>query len=294
MSRDRSLERRIRRIYEQASQGLTDKVNSYFAKFEELDAKKRALVDAGKLSEKEYKTWRKNKLLTGADYEALRDNITDQMLESNQLAAAYMNREMAKAYTEGFHQVGTEAERAVRGYSFAMVNEATVKRLITNKSTLLPYKLVDGRRDVRWNTKKVNSAILQGILQGESSKDMAKRLMRVTEMNKDSAVRNARTAFTSAVNHGRQDAMKQLQDDGVIVEKEWHASMGDGKTRDWHEELNGVSVPIDEPFINHINGVECQIMFPGDPDADPANTYNCRCSIATKIIGFRKKEEKDG
>ena len=290
MSRDRNLERRIRKIYEQASQGLTDKVNSYFAKFEELDEKKKALVDAGKLSKKEYKAWRKNKLLTGADYEALRDNITDQMLESNKLAASYMNREMVKAYTEGFHKVGKDAERAVRGYSFAMTNEATVKRLITNKKTLLPYKLVDGKRDIRWNTKKVNSAILQGILQGESSKDMAKRLMRITEMNENSAIRNARTAFTSATNHGRQDAMKQLQDDGVIVEKEWHASLGDGRTREWHEELDGVSVPIDEPFVNEMG----EIMYPGDPDADPANTYNCRCSIATKIIGFRKKEEENG
>lgn len=280
-----SLETRIRRIYAQAARELAEKVNSFFADFERLDKAKKALVEEGRLSDDEYQLWRKNKLLRGADFVALRDNITDQMLDANKIAASYINREMVGAYTKGFNRVGRDAESVLRGYSFSLVNEATVKRLVTNKQTLLPYKIVDGRRDVRWNTKKVNAQILQGILQGESSKQMASRLMDVCDMNKASAVRNARTAFTSAANHGRQDAMKQLQDDGVIVEKEWLASVGDGRTRDAHLELHHVSVPIDQPFENEIG----QIMFPGDPDADPANVYNCRCSIATKIIGFKEK-----
>ena len=289
MSRNRSLERHIRQIYSQASKELTEKVDSFFAKFDELDKKKLDLVKAGKLSEAEYKTWRKNKLLVGNDYKALRDNVTDRMLNANKIAASYINGEVAGSYTKGYNRVGRDAEHAIGGYSFSMINEAAVKRLATDKKTLLPYKFVDGRKDTRWNTKKVNSAILQGIIQGEPSSKIAKRLMNVTEMNKESAVRNARTALTSASNHGRQDAMKQLQDDGVIVEKEWFASVGDGRTREAHLELHHVCVPIDEPFENSIG----QIMFPGDPDADPANVYNCRCSIATKIIGFKKRNEPD-
>lgn len=284
-----SLETRIKHIYAQAARELTTKVNSFFADFERLDKEKKALVEAGKLTEEAYKEWRKNKLLRGEDYIALRDNITARMLDANKIAASYINREMTGAYTKGFNRVGRDAEDVLTGYAFSIVNEATVKRLVTNGKTLLPYKIVDGRRDVRWNTKKVNAQILQGILQGESSKQMADRLMGVCDMNRASAVRNARTAFTSAANHGRQDAMKQLQDDGVIVEKEWLASVGDGRTRDAHLELHHVSVPVDEPFENEIG----QIMFPGDPDADPANVYNCRCSIATKIIGFKRKKDND-
>ena len=280
-----SLESRIRKVYTRAEKELTEKVDSFFAKFEELDKKKLALVDAGKLTEKEYKTWRKNKLLMGAEYQALRDNIADKMLDANKIAASYINGELPGAYTKGFNRVGRDAERAVAGYSFSIVNEETIRRLSTNDKTLLPYKFVDGRKDTRWNTKKVNAEILQGILQGDSIPKIANRLMHVTEMNRESAVRNARTALTGASNHGRQDGMKQLQDDGVIVEKEWLATAGDGRTREAHMELHHVSVPVDEPFENSIG----EIMFPGDPDADPANVYNCRCSIATRIVGFRGK-----
>lgn len=285
-----SLESRIRKIYKQASEELTKKVDSFFADFERLDKKKQAELKAGKITEKEYKTWRKNKLLRGKDYIALRDNIADRMLDANKIAASYINGEMVPAYTKGFNRVGDDAEDAINGYSFTMINEEAVKRLVTNGDTILPYKHVDGKKDTRWNTKKVNSAILQGIIQGESSKQMAKRLSKsIPEMNKASAIRNARTAFTSAVNHGRLDGMKQLQDDGVIVEKEWFASIGDGRTRDAHIELHHATAPIDEPFVNSIG----EIMFPGDPNADPANVYNCRCSIATKILGFVKRKEDD-
>ena len=109
--------------------------------------------------------------------------------------------------------------------------------------------------------------------------------MNVTAMNRDSAVRNARTAVTGAQNRGRLDAMKQASDDGVIMYKEWIATK-DERTREAHLELDRVQVPYDEPFENEIG----QIMFPGDPNADPANTYNCRCTMAEVVKGFRRKE----
>ena len=81
--------------------------------------------------------------------------------------------------------------------------------------TLLPYKVIDGVKDVRWNTQKVNSEILQGILQGDSIPNLAKRLRKVTEMNRDSAIRNARTSCTSAENKGRMDMIEDAEEKGA-------------------------------------------------------------------------------
>lgn len=64
----------------------------------------------------------------------------------------------------------------------------------------------------------------------------------------------------------------------------------DNRTRDWHAELDGQLKDIDEPFINSMG----EIMYPGDLNADPANRYNCRCTLGSKILGFNGKLfEKD-
>lgn len=286
------LSKRLDKIYAEAERGLTEKVNSFFAKFQELDEKKALLVKEGKLGKREYYKWRKNKILMGSTYTDLRDTIADKLSATNAIATQYMNGELPKVYAHNFNDVGSNVERKVKGYSFDLVDETTIRKLSTAKKTLLPYKKHDGKKDVRWNTKRVNAQILQGILQGESAEQMKQRLMKVTTMNKESALRNARTAVTSAQNKGRLDAMKQVEDDGIVMGKEWIAAK-DERVREWHSDLDRVIVPVDQPFIAHIvsgkHAYDDEIMYPGDPNADPANTYNCRCSIAEVILGFKKK-----
>ena len=49
----------------------------------------------------------------------------------------------------------------------------------------------------------------------------------------------------------------------------------DGREREWHEEVNGVTIPIDEPF--EVNGE--LLMYPLDDSlgASADNIANCRC-----------------
>lgn len=102
-------------------------------------------------------------------------------------------------------------------------------------------------------------------------------------MNKTASVRNARTMATSAENKGRMDSFARAESDGIILQKEWIATR-DNRTRDWHAELDGQLKDRNEPFVNSMG----EIMYPGDPHADPANTYNCRCTLGSKILGFKK------
>jgi SPP1 gp7 family putative phage head morphogenesis protein len=163
------------------------------------------------------------------------------------------------------------------------VDAQTVKNLATSDQTLLPYKYLNGVKDVRWNTQKVNSAVLQGILQGESIPNLAKRLRSVTDMNKASSIRNARTAVTGAECKGRQDSYENATQDGIELKREWISAI-DGRTRHAHRLLDGQLADVDKPFKSELG----PIMFPGDTSADPANVYNCRCTIAAKVIGFNK------
>lgn len=288
-ARMKKVSKRLNGIYKQASEELAEKVNSFFADFERLDKQKIKLVESGKMSEHEYEEWRKNKLLMGKKYEDLRDTMVERMTKADEIATAYMNGELPAVYAHNFNQVGKDAEAIVKGYSFDLVNEDAVRKLSTSDKTLLPYKIIDGRRTERWHTKRVNSAILQGILQGEGSKKIAQRLMETAEMGKVSAMRNARTALTGAQNKGREDAMGRLAKAGLPIRKKWMASTGDGRTRPAHLELHEVSVPWDKPFENAIG----QIMYPGDPNAHPSNTYNCRCSIITDFSEVLEEQEEE-
>ena len=276
------MEKRLSAIYSEAQKDIQKKSDEYFDKFKKADEEKRKLVKQGKLSEKEYKEWRQNKIMYGKRFTAMKEDIAKQLLNVNQTATAYINGELPEVYTLNYNALA-ESVDGVGGYSFTLTDRDTVKRLATTDTSLLPFRELDPAKDIPWNMKKINGQVLQGIIQGESVQKISKRIMNVQEMNQASAIRSARTIVTGAENKGRMDSYHRAEQDGIILEKEWLAAI-DSRTRDWHAELNGKTAPIDEPFVNAIG----EIMYPGDPSADGANVYNCRCSLISKVKGFKK------
>lgn len=287
-----TMERKLKAIYSKANKDVGKKLKEYLATQEErgnalLEAVKGAKSpEERKKAEEAYNSFLLNKTLHSEHFKALSEQYANELLRVNETAADYINGRMPDVYSLNYNETGKGIAGEVKGYSFEMVDASTVKSLAKKDETLLPYKTVNGKKDVRWNTKQVNSEIMQGILQGESIPDISKRLTHVTEMNLTSAVRNARTATTSAENRGRMDSYHRAQDMGVKIVKVWMAT-NDERTREEHLELDGQEREIDEPFENSIG----KIMYPGDPDADPANVYNCRCTLITKVLGFERKEE---
>ena len=276
------MERRLSAIYSRADKEITKKYNDLLQKISIQDRKKRELVEVGKLSEDEYKKWRKKKLLYEKQAKERANEIAAELSRVNEMAMAYVNGELPEIYGLNYNAIEKTIEE-IGGYSFTLVDADTVRNLALSDETLLPYKYIDGNKDIRWNTKKVNAEILQGILQGESIPDIAKRLSNVTEMNKTAAIRNARTSVTSAECKGRQDSYIRATNDGIILKREWIAT-NDGRTRHSHRLLDGQIAEVDKPFKSELG----DIMYPGDPEADPANAYNCRCTIAAKVMGFKK------
>ena len=276
------MEKRLSAIYSRADKEITKKYNDILQKISIQDRKKRELVKAGKLSEDEYKKWRKKKLLYEKQAKERANEIAAELSRVNEMAMAYVNGELPEIYGLNYNAIEKTIEE-IGGYSFTLVDADTVRNLALSDETLLPYKYIDGNKDIRWNTKKVNAEILQGILQGESIPDIAKRLSNVTEMNKTAAIRNARTSVTSAECKGRQDSYIRATNDGIILKREWIAT-NDGRTRHSHRLLDGQIAEVDKPFKSELG----DIMYPGDPEADPSNVYNCRCTIAAKVMGFKK------
>lgn len=282
------LEKKLAAIYAQANAELADKAEKFFEKFAEKDEKKKQQYADGKITKQEYDSWKIGQIMTGKHWEEMKAQTAEEMLKANQTAAAYINNQLPETYAKNYDAVGSGVADQLKGYSFEMVDAATVKNLATSDETLLPYKYVDGKKDVRWNTQKVNSEVMQGILQGESMQGLAKRLGNVTEMNKASAIRNARTSVTSAENKGRMDSLAEAKAKGVVMKKVWLASH-DERVREAHALLDGQEQDYDEPFKSILG----DIMYPGDPDADPANVYNCRCTLTYNVVDASAMENQE-
>ena len=276
------MEKRLSAIYSRAEKEIQQTADEYFYRFKEQDEKKRKLVEAGKLSEADYKKWRKNKILYGSRFKAMQEQCAQQLLKVNQTAVAYINGELPEVYALNYNAL-EEAVDGVGGYSFALTDADTVRNLAATDGSLLPLKKLDPKKDIPWNMQKIKAETLQGILQGESIDKIAKRIQNVQSMNRDSAIRTARTIVTGAECKGRQDSYERVTADGIVMKREWIATH-DSRTRDAHLELDGQLSDVDGFFENAI-GI---IQFPGDPHAHPSNVYNCRCTMGAKIIGFKK------
>ena len=282
------MEKRLSAIYSRAEKEIQQTADEYFSKFAKQDEAKRKLLEQSKITEEEYTKWRKGKVMYGKRFTEMKEQCAKQLLNVNQTAVAYINGELPEVYALNYNALESAVD-GVGGYSFTLVDADTVRNLAVTDTSLLPYKKIDPEKDIPWNMKKINAETLQGILQGESMDKIAKRMMNVQEMNKTQAIRSARTIVTGAENKGRQDSYKRAESDGIILQKEWISSDQPGRTRDWHMPgaFKSLIVDIDDPFVNEMG----EIMFPGDPSAEPANTYNCRCSMRAKVIGFKKAQK---
>ena len=284
------MERRLRAIYTRASREIGEAWKAYLREAgteiadlqkQYQEAKKANDTELARQLGKSLQKAKRERTLTDRRYRELTRQTAEQLAHVNETATAYINNNLPEVYAMNYNATG-EAFNGIGGYSFTLTDADTIRNLVESDSSFLPMRELDFAKDVAWNIEKMNAEVLQGILQGESMDEIADRLAEVIGMNLRSAISAARTMVTSAENKGRQDGFERAAAMGIILEREWIAT-SDGRTRDWHRELDGVTVGVDEPFENAIG----KIMYPGDPSANGANVWNCRCTITAKILGFK-------
>lgn len=266
------LEKRLSEEYRQAYKETKDKLEKYLSDFKRKDEEKRQKVENGTLSEKEYKTWRRNQMLTGQRWADMVDTLAKDLNNVNVIAAQIVSGEMPEAFSLNANYSAYEIENGYRqNYGFTLYDRDTVDRLVSENPDLLPEPSVDIPADLRWNKQKIISNITQAVLQGKSIPEIAKSMAVVVGMNKASAVRNARTAMTGAQNAGRQQAYERAEAMGIKLQKEWIATL-DSRTRHSHGMADGQKVDINGMF--KVGG--CKMRYPGDvANGTAEEVYNC-------------------
>lgn len=100
----------------------------------------------------------------------------------------------------------------------------------------------------------------------------------------------ARTETAQAVEAARQEAFEQWKDKTGIsdqfITRRWDHAGGGKSSRDWHMEMNGMTVQgLDTPFITPRGA---RLMYPCDTSlgAGAAEVVNCRC-MQTIVIDYK-------
>lgn len=278
-----ALEKRIAAEFKQAADELTATVNAYFAAFVKRDAEMAAKVEAGEITEQQYKQWRLAQIGRGKRFEALRDKVAERYTNAHEVAIAYANDATPGIYTLNRNYAAYTIEQISDKADFTLWDEQTVRRLIEEQPGLMPYyppkRALKRGIDLDYGKKQITASITSSILQGKGIDKISSDLQnRMQGMSLASAIRTARTATTAAQNAGRMDSYHAAEGMGIKLKKEWLATL-DGRTRHAHARLDGQTAETDKPF--HVDGYE--IMYPGDTSAPGYLVYNCRCTLIAAL-----------
>lgn len=276
-----AIEARLHRIYKKAADEMTRKAQAFYERLAERDLAMRRRVASGAITQAEYETWLRRQMVTGRINEDMRDTLARQVTDTNVSAAEYVNGQLPEIFAVNHNYEAYGLERTYGDLSFTLYDAETVRRLITQSPELLPEiserLAVDIPLDLRWNREKIVDVITSAILQGKTIPQIADALETVVGMNEGCAIRNARTAVTSAQNAGRQASYEHAAKMGIAVRKRWVATL-DGRTRHSHRAMDGVTVAYNEPFVTPLGSV---MQYPGDRDGKAGDVYNCRCTVRT-------------
>lgn len=304
----KEIERKLRKEYTQAAKEIKDKLDDYLDRFTIKDEKWRQWVAEGKKTNEEYIAWRNSQMASKKRWENLKDTLAEDLMHTNDIAMRIVSGAMPEIYLTNANYAIYQVEHDANiNTSLNLYNRDAVNRIVRDDPDVL---LPPGRKvsnaikkgtAKRWEKEKLQSVMIQGILQGESIPNIAKRIAeKMADGDYKAAVRNARTMATNAQNAGRYDAYNRLTNAGVQITLEWAATL-DNRTRHSHRMMHGQRRNVGEPF--EVDGVK--IMYPAQTGRFMAVSsvpqemlWNCRCTILAYVKGFEhdtiKKSDKMG
>ena len=287
------LEERLTALYANATNDVLSDykkwMSHYKANYNEMCAK----LEADEITKKEFQEWVDRRMVDNKLFTETVNSMTDVLVNTDMVAMALVNDELPLIIAQSYNFVqslgfAAADEAGLSVGTFQIYNARTVQSLIKDNPDILKY--FNKKEDYRYNKDRVNNAITHSILNGNSIQKTANRLMGVSSMDENSAIRTARTAMTAAENLGRNESFHDLKEKGVPCRLQWSATHDD-RTRDTHILLDGTYQNEEGLFGEGI--IDTPIEYPGDPSGDPEEIYNCRCRASLRLNGVDHSQDGD-
>lgn len=258
-------------VFDDVDRKAIKKLQKYLKQFEDEIKEHKQMVEDGEITQREFEQWYVNHVTTGRKWEEVRDEIAQDYHEATVKAMAKAGSGLFLVYQFNKSFSINQIIKQTKSHFRSSVPPRRPKR-ITPKSP-------DPLKNLPWHRKKIESIIRSGMKKGHSVDKIAKRLHKVTKMDRVAAYRTVRTAVTCAENEARIDAMMDAQDKlGIAYDKIWYATLDD-RTRVSHRVIHGERVPCDAYFSN-------DMFEPGDPNGPDEEVYNCRCTLLWAPAGM--------
>ena len=275
------LETKLKKTYKQASEEVQKKLDDYLKQFKIEEKEWRQKLNDGDITKAKFQKWYSNKVMNAERWAAMRDTLAEDLTNVNVMANDLVRDSMLHTFAIN-HNYGTyEIENGLSiNTSYTLYDRDTVANLIKNDPDILKRPTLDKNLDLRWNKKLFQSHITQGILQGESIDNLAKRVaLGTTQQDMNASIRNARTATTCAQNAGRTQSYQRAVSLGIEVYQVWLAAL-DSRTRSSHRHMDGEKVKVVKgKQVKFSNG----LRYPADPDGRAEEVWNCRCTLVTSF-----------
>lgn len=205
------------------------------------------------------------------------------------LAVSYLTRTLARVWRMTIRDEGRKVLKAIGDLQTKAADDDLWRQFVEEYIRLYGGQAI---ADILETTRRqIIEAVRAGVAEGKGVDVIAKEVREaIPRMTRVRAAIIARTEAHSAAQFASIETAKRSR---FPLVKVWN-SVSDPRTRDFgegdgvvdqanHRAMNGVTVPLSEPFMvpNKWGGFD-PMQFPGDQAAPAYQCVNCRCALTYK------------
>ncbi len=287
--RERDLQRRIQRVYQQA----LDKSTRNIADFLQVVAK----VDSGEKqppsfyqTDEQKALWRQGFLLQEMQRLHVQELISEEIARAGAKAADIIRETTADIYLDNYGETVNviEDETAKLGVnvSFAMPKRREVRTVLDESNGVFSKIAYQNMGSNTYIRQKLQAELAQAAILGEDQRKLLKRIQSVTGQSVYQAKRVAQTERNRVQSQARWDAAQEAEKQGVSTYNEWRCRFV--RSRDTHMARHGVRVRQGECFPG------CNLRYPGDPNGSAKEVINCHCYLQVGVLLPGEELDEDG
>lgn len=264
--------RQISKEYNDALQAAIRKTRDYFKRANDVD-KGRIKPPSSLKTEKQIEGWKQAYKTRAAKQAAVVDKMAAEMKAAGIRTRNRIVNSMTTIYDKTRKYTVDLLNKKIRA-DIPGMSRQQIKTLLYGKGmdafSKVAYNRLGNGRNV---AARLRQEMALSIAKGEDKDKLLQRIIKVTGAELNDAKRILRTESTHIQSMAQQEAAEEhYRETGVKSFKCWHCVFVN--SRDTHMQMDGQTVPIDQPFVSPSGAV---LMYPGDFSAPPEEVINCQC-----------------